>query len=133
MNKYTMKNSGFSLIEIMMVIGIVAILVALASPGYQHFVRKANRTEAQTDLLKFAGYAERIFTQDNSYVDSVVAGKPNDIPDTSNYIYTVAVTANTYTITATPDGSQSDDACEILTYNQRGDKTSSGPETHCWE
>ena len=49
--KHQTSKNGFTLIELMVVIGIVAILVALAMPSYSNYVRKANRGEAQQLLM----------------------------------------------------------------------------------
>ncbi|MCH8058598.1 MAG: prepilin-type N-terminal cleavage/methylation domain-containing protein [Proteobacteria bacterium] len=47
------KNAGFSLIELMIVIVIVAILVSLAYPSYIQYVRKSKRGEAQQLLINY--------------------------------------------------------------------------------
>ena len=52
------SKKGFTLVELMIVIGIVAILVALALPGYGRYIRKANRGEAQQLLLNWANNQE---------------------------------------------------------------------------
>ena len=83
----TLKKPGFTLIELMIVIAIVALLVALALPGYGQFVRKARRADAQADLMQFAGSAERIFTETNSFATSS-GHKP---ADTVHYDYTFTV------------------------------------------
>ena len=49
---------GFSLIELMIVIVVVAVLVALAIPSYKQFVRKSNRGEAQQLLMNWANLQE---------------------------------------------------------------------------
>jgi type IV pilus assembly protein PilE len=121
-------DSGFTLIEILIVIAIVAILVALALPNYQQGIRKARRADAQTDLLEFAGNAERIFTQTNSYATVALPG------NSSFYVYSspVAITAISYSIRATPTAAQSADACGSMTLTQTGQRTQSGTLAGCW-
>ena len=51
MKTFGKKRSGFTIIELMIVILIVAVLVALAYPSYIQYVRKAKRGEAQQLLL----------------------------------------------------------------------------------
>ena len=41
--KFSMEKKGFSLVELMIVVAVVAVLIALAIPSYTHYVRKANR------------------------------------------------------------------------------------------
>ncbi len=128
--KPIVKSPGFTLPELMIVIAIVAIIAAIALPSYQDSVRKARRAEAQRDMVSFAGNAERIFTQDNSYAnaDADADGKPDDVADTDFYTYTVAVAATTYTITATPTAVQSADTCGTMTLNHQGKEEPAG----CW-
>ena len=123
-----MKNSGFTVIELVVVVTIIAILVAIAYPSYQDSIRKSRRGDAQSDLLQFAGTAERIFTQTNSYVTSAL---PADT-DIYTYSFPVAITALTYTIRATPTAVQSADRCGTMTLTQTGQKTNTGTEADCW-
>ena len=53
-----LKLRGFTLVELMVVIAVVAILVALALPSYGRYIRKANRGEAQQLLLNWANNQE---------------------------------------------------------------------------
>ena len=128
-----MKYSGFTLVELMIVVAIVGILVALALPNYQDSVRKPRRTDAQADLLEFAGNAERIFTQENSYlsVDDDGGIKP---ANTTYYVYSFpsAATGTTYTLRATPTDVQNEDGCGTMTLAQTGEKTYTGSQSGCW-
>jgi len=56
-------NSGFTLIEVMVVVAIVGILAAIAYPSYQEHVRRANRAEARGILLEMAQLLERNYTK----------------------------------------------------------------------
>ncbi|MGA2562947.1 MAG: type IV pilin protein [Steroidobacteraceae bacterium] len=107
--------AGFSLIELMIVVTIVAILAAIAIPQYNTSVRKSRRTEAKTALLDLAGREERYFNTNNAYSSTpsdlgygpVGATFPESV-GSGYYQVTVAVTAAappvlpTYTITAVP-------------------------------
>jgi len=109
-------NSGFTLFELLIAITIIAILAVLAYPSYRESVMKARRADAQTDLLTFENTAERLFNQDNSYAN-VDTLKPNN---SDFYTYTVAKTATTYSITATPTAIQADDQCGTMTLTSTG-------------
>jgi type IV pilus assembly protein PilE len=127
--KHHAKTSGFTLIELLIVIAIVAILAALAIPNYQASVRKARRSDAQTDLLEFVGRAERVFTQTNSYATAALPA------DTTyyNFSFSAAITATTFTITATPAGGQAVDGCGTMNLTHTGLRTHSTALAGCWE
>ena len=141
------KIAGFSLIELMAAVLIVAILAAIAVPAYQSSVRKARRTDARAALLDLAGREERYYNTapssgytslaanlgyaaSSSSVDMASSAVP--IVNGSNSYYQVTITnvsgpsastAGTYTITATPitgTAQAKDTDCAIFTLNQSG-------------
>ena len=130
LKKTRVKNSGFTLIEILIVIAVVAILVALAYPSYQNSMQKTRRADAQGDLMEFAGIAERIYTQTNPNSYATVTLPSNT--DFYTFSFPVAATATTYTIRATPTAIQSGDACGSMNLTQTGLKTHSGTLAGCW-
>ena len=65
------RSYGFTLIELMLVVAIVAILAAIAMPNYSNYVVKASREAAQSELLTLAGLQEKIYLNSNSYTASV--------------------------------------------------------------
>ena len=121
------KLRGFTLVELMIVVAIVAILVALALPSYSRYVRKANRGEAQQLLLNWANNQEIWRANDTDYA---TAGELA-VPTHAKYTFTISDrTATTYTLTATaPAGTdQAKDAdkganCNVLALDQSNDKT----------
>ncbi|KAF1686161.1 pilus assembly protein PilE [Pseudoxanthomonas broegbernensis] len=126
---------GFTLIELMITVVIVAILVALAYPAYNDHVRKARRAQAKADLVEYAQLAERWHTVNNTYA-SFDPGVTQSPREGSTVYYAVEVSdlgAATFTITATPQGGQTADRCGTLTINQvgvrgSGDGTARNPE-----
>jgi type IV pilus assembly protein PilE len=58
---------GFTLIELMIVVVVISILVAVAYPSYQDYVRKGKRAEGKGALLKAAQVLERWYSDNNSY------------------------------------------------------------------
>lgn len=144
---------GFTLIEMMIVVAIVAILAAIAMPSYWQYVAKTNRSAAEGCLSQYATYMERYYTTNLSYAQDTSAtpvansaiGSPSplvlDCAATSqtgnNYQYSASVpTATTYTLTATPINAQltRDKQCSTLTLNQIGTRTISGTGAlaQCW-
>lgn len=124
------SSSGFTLIEIMIAAAIVAILAAIAYPGYIEQVRKTRRSDAQAALLKTAQILERCYTEFNAYDDSdcpAVSGGSlaSAYTSTENGYYTLSATtlnATAFTLQATPTGAQAGDPCGSLTYDHIGRK-----------
>ncbi|WP_231871169.1 type IV pilin protein [Halioglobus sp. HI00S01] len=89
-------------------------------PAYQDSVIKSRRSTAQSDLIGFAQAMEREFSAKFTYANAVAGTVyPDTSPtdgDTAFYNLSIqAVTANTYTLRATPTGSQSGDGIIELT------------------
>lgn len=140
---------GFTLIELMIVVVIIAILASIAYPSYQQFVRRSARADAKTALLENAQFLERNYTVANRY-DQDSAGNAIDnssLPvqhspredGTAKYDITIETDEDgrTYTLSATPaSGSSMDgDDCGTLTLNNLGQKEVEGAtltETECW-
>ena len=130
---------GFTLIELMIVVAVVAILVAIAYPSYQDALRKSRRGQAKADVVEYAALAERWRTVNNSYAgfQLPVAQSPREAGAPARYNLTPVApftAANTFTITATPVAGQALDRCGTLTINQAGVKTKSGAAalSECW-
>ena len=62
------KQGGFTLIELMIVVAVVAILAGIAYPSYQSAVRKGKRAQGRTAILELLQQQERYMTQNNSYL-----------------------------------------------------------------
>ena len=129
------KQSGFTLIELMIVVAVVAILAAIAMPAYQEHVRKARRAQAKADLVEYMQEAERWHTVNNTYATFVMDAdqSPREDGATARYQLQGVGTQSTYVITATALDSQTDDRCGNLSINQAGVKTNSkGTLSDCW-
>jgi type IV pilus assembly protein PilE len=144
-------TTGFTLIELMIVVAIIAILAMIAYPSYVAYITKSNRKAAEACLSTFANYMERYYTTNLRY-DQDTAATPvaNALPTGStdcastqqtgrNYSYSFvsgSLTASAYTVQATPVNVQltRDTLCGTLTLNQAGTRTSSGsgPLSQCW-
>jgi type IV pilus assembly protein PilE len=101
-----MRNSGFTLVELMVVVTIVAILFGVAVPAYQSQVRHARRTDAKAALLDLAGREAKYLTLANSYTTTAAQVGYAALPVTigSGY-YTVYVCVGTATTTTSSSSS----------------------------
>jgi type IV pilus assembly protein PilE len=132
------RARGFTLIELMVTIAIVAILAAIAIPSYQEQVRKSRRGQAKADLVELAQTLERRHTVNNSYAGALpYTVSPKDSGTTARYNITpvtIAAGAQAFVLTATPIGAQANDRCGTLTLSNTGVKTKTGsaPMSECW-
>jgi type IV pilus assembly protein PilE len=70
---YRKSMSGFTLIELMIVVAIIGILAAIAIPQYQDYIIRSRKVAAQADLTTFAQAFERYYTANQKYRDSAKA------------------------------------------------------------
>ena len=129
---------GFTLIELMVTVAIVAILAAIAYPSFIEQIRKSRRADAKTGLNLAAQNIERDYTLNNSYASAVatVLGASGVQSPERHYQITVnSSTATTYTIDAAPQAPQNKDlACATFRLDNIGNKSVTGtrPATECW-
>ena len=145
-----LRNRGFTLIELMVTVSIVAIIAAVAIPSYRQYVRRANRMDATTTLLRLASNQERFYLQHNSYAsDDLLDDAPPaglGMVGTERGLYTLSLSpaaggyAAGYTATAAvvSGGEQSDDDdCARFTVNEMGvhgatDRNGADNTDRCW-
>lgn len=128
---------GFTLIELMITVAIVAILAAIALPSYNDSILKSRRAEAKTSLMELSNSLERHFTIHNQYcgaatgdcAGSAVTITPSHASD--HYTFTVDSSQLTFSVIATPTGAQADDICGTLSITQAGIQ-GSNDNSICW-
>jgi len=113
-----MKTRGFTLIELMITVAVVAIIAAIAYPSYQEQIRKTRRSDAKAALMNAAAIMERHYTQFGQYGGAVTIP-----PNSPEQFYTIAVTgtiagSQVFSITATRAGQQANDKCGDFAINQ---------------
>jgi type IV pilus assembly protein PilE len=134
------RMRGFTLIELMVVVAVIAILMAIAVPAYRESVRKSRRAVAQTCLTEFAQYMERFYTTNLRYDrDRTGAAVPapsactQDVTAFYALSHAVPPSATAYTLQAVPVGDQIGDRCGTLTLSYTGAKGQASGATDCWK
>ncbi|MFW5927370.1 MAG: type IV pilin protein [Wenzhouxiangella sp.] len=125
-----MKASGFTLIELMIVIAILAILTAIAVPIYTNQVEKTRRADAVSALLTTAQELERCFTRTNTYQNCIDPATFDS--DDEYYKVTVTAGATTYALEAAPQNAQSGDACGKFELDHLGNRKAASDTDRCW-
>jgi type IV pilus assembly protein PilE len=133
--KPTTRQLGLTLIEVLFAMACVAVLATVAWPSYQNLMWRSQRAQARTALLQAAHWLERAASANGSYPAS------NDVPasvlqvEGQRYQMTITSTSQSFTLGATPLGTQNGDTCGTLTLNHlgvRGVQGASQTAAQCW-
>ena len=116
-------QTGFTLVELIIVVAIISILASIAIPAYNGYVETSKRSDAQASLMALAIAQEKYRASNPTY--TTVIGELNGVSSASESgYYALAVTAAsgaTFTATATPDGwTDSNGNCSPMSINQDG-------------
>lgn len=156
-----LKIKGFSLIELMITIAIVAILASIALPSYSGYVARARRADARTQLLQAAQFMQRFYAANDQYLQDRAAnnilgtsvGMPDNLrvsPADSTALYqlntaiaaagnyTASVTTTAYTLTMAPITGRpmAADGCGMFTISSTGIRGVAGAtktRDECWK
>ncbi|OEC35595.1 type IV pilus assembly protein PilE [Pseudomonas cuatrocienegasensis] len=133
-------QTGFTLIEVMIVVVVIGILAAIAYPSYTEYVQRANRSEGQALLADASARQERYFAQNNVYItnndDLDKLGLGGKESETGKYNLSVARVDGDGGYTFTAEETFGDTKCGDLTLNALGKKDRSGSVKSiedCWK
>lgn len=147
------KFRGFTLMEVLIAMAIVAIISAIAYPSYRDNVKRGNRSEVRGLLLENAQFMERFFAENSSYLQTAAAVPvppvlPNLVSPRGatgvNVNYNIsfravpALSVTTFAIQAVPTNRMASDDCATLTINNLGQQGTVGSLTNgmttetCW-
>ena len=154
MRRPATAQAGFTLVELMVTLAVIAIISSLSVVSYRQYVRRANRVDGTSALLHLSAAEERYYLQHDQYATTAaeLADPPPaglGITDTQQGLYEISVAASAdgaavgYIATATASGTGSqrdDDDCQVFTIDQsgtRGASDSGGAESaeitaRCW-
>jgi type IV pilus assembly protein PilE len=134
---------GFTLMEVIIVVTMLAILAAIAIPNYSEYIRRGHRAAAQEYLISLAARQVQYYLDRRAFAESDVCPPVSPATTCLNATpptglanrYTIAIAAAagppaTFTITATPTGSQTGERCGNLTIDQTGARGAAA--TGCW-
>lgn len=134
------RSTGFTLIELMIVVAVVAILAAVAFPSYTAYVKRSIRAEAQAYMESVAGRQQQYLVDTRAYATLTQMNALIAAPTRVSAAYTIAMPDPTsspmaFTMTLTPGTNQASDTCGTLSINQSGTKTATkngSAVSGCW-
>ncbi len=140
---YNDKQTGFSLIELIIVLVIITVLALLLLPSLQDKTRQARRAVAQADLVELTVFAERYFMENRTYVGLTLpfTRSPRSTDNTEYYTisFSSGPSAINFTLQAVPTiaGGRGISGCDGATLTIDADATKSAVNsgtvlTNCW-
>lgn len=150
MNKHLSRQGGFTLVELLITITILAILVGLSVPAYDRYTRSANRAAAKSALERIMSLQEAFYLNNKIYTNDLtdlgygsaainLDNSGAEVPAASAVYQISVVTPGAcagcrYEISAGPVNTQTKDTdCATFTLNSLGQKSASGPKgVACW-
>ncbi len=127
------ENRGFTLIELMIAVAVVAILAVVALPSYAEYVKRGTRADAQSFLMEVSLRQQQRLVDRRAYA-ATLGDLGMSVPSSIAGKYSVSISAPavvppTFTVTAAPQGAQTTEGCGTLTVNSNGTRS----PAKCWQ
>lgn len=135
------RNTGFTLIELMIAVAVIAVLAAVALPQYTDYVRRGKLTEAHSNLADARVKMEQRFQDARSYLNQAGNACGAAVPAGKYFSYTCAATKTSFTVTATGEATQglngivyTVNESNVRTTTVTSDMAAAGyvSQTNCW-
>lgn len=129
-HSFSRKRNGFTLIELMITVAVIAILASIAYPSYQQYIVRSKRSAAQAQMMDIANRQQQFLLANRNYAtkDALTASGYTLPPEVAaNYGYTITLPEGdvpSFLLTFRPTGSQAGDG--DLTLDNQGVKTPAG-------
>ena len=130
------RCAGFTLIELIIAVAVIALLAAIAYPSYREILMRSRRTDAVTSLLELRVAQEKWRANHTAYAALDELNIAAVSPEGHYQIRMEANTASGFFATATPrpGGQQQGDACGTFAIDQRGPLlTQAYADATCWQ
>ena len=143
-NSRSHSNTGFTLIELIMVLAIVGVILSIALPSYKQSLHKARRAEAKTLLLDLANRQAQLMLDSSTYTtDLAQLGYSEDKDEADDRLYSPKLNPcasgsieTCYLLTAVPvknSHQEGDKNCTSFSLDSFGKKTATGDaKDECW-
>ncbi len=129
--------SGFTLLEVLVVLAIIGILLSFAVPAYTEHVTKGRRADATATLMQAQQYMERFYLENRTYTNPDFSSRFSKVPATGTPNYKVTLDApggTTYVLTMTREnpGPMANDRCGNFTLDNFGRRAVINFNTSRW-
>ena len=140
--------AGFTLVEVMIVVAIIAVLTAIAVPSYLKYLQTSRRSDAWAALTLDQGILERCYAQTFDYYNASTGTNCGTFVATSPGGYYAVVmdvpapssTTSAYLLTAAPSAGSpqaNDTQCTTISLSSTNGKQATGsgpnPSSTCWQ
>lgn len=137
MHRRPASPRGFTLIEVMIAMAVVALLLAIAMPAYFAQLARGRRTDMQTQLMDDANYLQRYYSANNTYATAAsLPASQSPLNGAASYTIRIAAQSDTgFTLEADRTGAMTGDKCGDFTYDNLGTKGLTGNTdsvANCW-